>query len=186
MSDSLVVRLTGLALAYAAFTLTIDSSKRPIRKIAESSALDTLGGLLSFAFSLLKASPSPPAEHGPSHCQPAAHNRPEHVCAAEARPGGKVANSAMKQEHQVAQVAVEDLCASCRENWIMVEELASSFNRVGDGSRSCAGDLFQPCTLCSERVRGLSKLEHLLFEQRPWTAAGNVTSSALAGDLVSS
>ena len=52
---SVILRLAGLTLAYGIFTLTIETSKRPIRKFVESTSLDCIGELWEMASSLWSA-----------------------------------------------------------------------------------------------------------------------------------
>jgi len=47
----------------------------------------------------------------------------------------------------------------------VLKAMANPFLTTLFKCNSCMDDLFQPCTLCSERVHGLSRLERTLFEQ---------------------
>jgi len=161
--ESLIVRLTALAqlaLAYYAFTKCVDCSKRPIRKIVESS-IDPIGELLSLCSSLWStAAPSSASEQANrSH----AHPKKTHGWGFSGTKSADAAVKSEKPQQKLAKLAVEDLCESCRDAWIMAEQLNSSFQHLS--GVNCMDDLFQPCTLCSERVQGLSRLERTLFEQ---------------------
>lgn len=128
--ESLIVRLTALAqlaLAYYAFTKCVDCSKRPIRKIVESS-IDPIGELLSLCSSLWStAAPSSASEQANrSH----AHPKKTHGWGFSGTKSADAAVKSEKPQQKLAKLAVEDLCESCRDAWIMAEQLNSSFQHL--------------------------------------------------------
>lgn len=152
----MILRLTGLALAYGIFTLTIETSKRPIRAfVASSSPIDSFVGLWNLASSIwcsaepgkdtcLAPSAQPPA--GPSSSGAPAVHRVQ-----------SAASRSVAAPRKESRVAVEDLCESCYDGWVRAGELRALLSAI-----NCEDELFQPCRLCSEREEGLFHLERTL------------------------
>lgn len=122
---SVILRLTGLALAYGIFTITIEMSKRPIRKFVASTSLDCIAELWEMASSLwsaaapgqdvrLRSTEQPPARASSSASR-AGHRVHAHVAS--------VPNATSKEQPLPVRVAVEDLCESCYHGWVRAEGL---------------------------------------------------------------
>ena len=170
--ESLLLRGVHLALACAAFTLTIETTKRPIRFLVESSPIDPVSELLALMSALWTAvdvfSPSTAAEIRRAP-RPAASECPRTaVCSQPGAAEASVGNAWDERPLPEVSVHVDDMCASCRDGWLMAEELKRVFP---------SADLWQPCKLCSERAQVLSRLERTLLSKRGNTPSKSGTSA---------
>jgi len=128
-------RLAYLSFSYVAFTYVVENSKRPIRKIVESSSIDPIGELLSLLSSLWKDTCTAAPSSAPKQANPAPSNTPR-IGTADSKAGWgfmhgrtRSVDTAVKKQNiqPLAKLAVEDLCESCRNAWVMAENLNTSF-----------------------------------------------------------
>ena len=125
-----ILRLTGLALAYAGFTLAVESSKRPVRKIVDSG--DPLGELLSLATQVWEEMHTVAAffssgqwRHVPTQAADLVHSSAHPPAGRTLVVRSQSADLRVRAEQPLVNVAVEDLCDSCRNGWVMANELSS-------------------------------------------------------------
>ena len=135
--SSFILRLTGLALAYAAFTLTVESSKQPIRKFVDGTSGDPLRELLTLASTVfgeistaasLFASGRRGGGDSRAPATPASCLPPE-IMRTKSAETARV-SLFPREDPCPANVVVDDLCDSCRNGWIMASALSSSFASV--------------------------------------------------------
>mmetsp|Transcript_32917 Transcript_32917/g.104071 ORF Transcript_32917/g.104071 Transcript_32917/m.104071 type:complete len:125 (-) Transcript_32917:326-700(-) len=109
---SVFVRLSGLCVAYAAFSYAVDAAKSPLQKCIESSdgsPMSLLAALLAEFGSLAKSFTS---RAGKSDSRRSESKK-------KAAAGESRRQTSLFEE----EVFVEDLCSKCKDGWVIVHRL---------------------------------------------------------------
>ncbi len=145
---SLVTRVTGLCLAFAAFSFAAEKVRQPLLEMVQKQTLldDIVAALEAWVETTLGRTGSG-FQHGASvnggqcgeHCSRVSH--------------------ADSDEWEIIEIDPADLCTRCTDSRKTIHELERMSQRMGI---SYPGDPFEPCQLCRERARSLLKLERRL------------------------